>query len=95
MPELKKDDIKKVAALKYVPGEDSAPKIVAIGKGDIADKILEKAKENNVPIYKDETLAHTLSSFNIGDEVPPELYEVVAEILVFVSNLDKNFGVKR
>lgn len=93
MRESKKDKtkirrIKHAAALKYVPGESSAPKIVAVGKGDIAEQIIKKAKESKVPLYKDEQLAKTLSYLNIGDEIPRELYEVVAEILVFISNMD-------
>ena len=49
----------------------------------------EKAKENDVPFYKDNKLAETLSKLEIGDAIPPELYEVVAEILVFVDDMDK------
>lgn len=89
-----KQKVKEVAALQYSPDKDRAPKLIALGKGEIAEKILETAKENDVPIYEDAGLAHTLGILNIGDEIPPELYEVVAEILVFVSNLDKTFGEK-
>lgn len=90
--EVKK--IKKVAALKYSPDENQAPKVVAVGAGEVADKILQKARESDVPVYHDPQLAHTLSQLNIGDEIPPELYEVVAEILVFISNLDRAYGEK-
>lgn len=83
----KKNQPKEAAALKYSPGQ-SAPKIVALGKGEIADKIIETAKENDVPVYEDPSLAHTLNLLKIGQEIPPELYEVVAEILVFISRLD-------
>lgn len=86
--------IKEVAALKYDVGEDRAPKIVALAKGEAAEKIIEKAKESNVPVYENAELAHTLSSLSIGDEIPAELYEVVAEILVFVSSMDREFGDK-
>jgi flagellar biosynthesis protein len=86
--------IKEVAALKYDLGEDSAPKIVALARGEAAERIIEKAKESNVPVYENAELAHTLSSLSIGDEIPPELYEVVAEILIFVSSLDREFGDK-
>ena len=89
-----KQKVKEVAALKYSPDEDGAPKIVALGKGDVAEKILEKAKENNIPVYENEQLAHTLNALNLGDEIPAELYQLVAEILVFVSNLDKSYGEK-
>lgn len=79
---------KTAVAVEYVPGE-AAPKIIATGKGAVADRIIEKAKESNVPLYKDNKLADTLSKLQIGDMIPPELYEVVAEILVFVDDMDK------
>ncbi|MCR5667227.1 MAG: EscU/YscU/HrcU family type III secretion system export apparatus switch protein [Eubacterium sp.] len=78
---------KTAVALKYEPG-DVAPKILATGKGAVADKIIEKGKESDVPFYKDDKLAETLSHLDIGDMIPPELYEVVAQILVFVSDMD-------
>ncbi|MCR5271438.1 MAG: EscU/YscU/HrcU family type III secretion system export apparatus switch protein [Lachnospiraceae bacterium] len=87
----KEDDNKKVktaVALVYNPGEQ-APKILATGKGHIAEKIIEKGREADVPLYKDDKLAETLSKLEIGDMIPPELYEVVAEILVFVDGMDK------
>ncbi len=85
----KKNDADRTAvAIEYVPGE-AAPKILATGKGVVADRIVEKAKESNVPTYKDNKLADTLSRLKIGDMIPPELYEVVAEILVFVNDVDK------
>lgn len=79
---------KKAIALKYNPDE-SAPRIIASGRGPLAERILEKAKESRVPIHRDDKLADTLSRLEIGDAIPPELYEVVAEILVFVDSMDK------
>ena len=79
---------KTAVAIEHVPGE-AAPKILATGKGALADRIIEKAKEADVPLYKDHKLADTLSKLQIGDMIPPELYEVVAEILVFVDDMDK------
>lgn len=79
---------KTAVAIEYVPGE-AAPKILATGKGQVAEKIIEKAKESNVPLYKDNKFADTLSRLQIGDMIPPELYEVVAEILVFVDDMDR------
>lgn len=75
-------------AVAYEPGE-RAPKIIAAGKGIIAEKIIEKAKEEEIPFYRDDRLADTLSKLEIGESIPPELYEVVAEILVFVDDMDK------
>lgn len=79
---------KTAVALAYDPG-DVAPKILATGKGQVAQKIIDTAKENNVPLHKDNKLADTLSKLEIGEAIPPELYEVVAEILVFVDGMEK------
>ena len=85
--EQDKKDLTAVA-VAYEPG-DGAPKILATGKGEIAQKIIDKAKESDVPLYQDNKLADTLSRLKIGDAIPPELYEVVAEILVFVDDMDR------
>lgn len=84
----KKNKPKQAIALSYDPAEE-APKVIATGRGALAEKIIEKAKEANVPIHKDDKLADTLSRLDIGEMIPPELYEVVAEILVFVDAMDK------
>ena len=59
---------------------------------ELVDKIIEKAKSSDVPLYEDNKLANTLSKLDIGEYIPPELYSIVAEILVFVDNLDKIKG---
>ena len=82
------DKRKKAAAIQYAPG-DQAPTVIAKGKGVVADKILEKAFENQLPVYKDAQLVEELTKLDIGDYIPPELYTVVAEILVFVTDLDR------
>ena len=82
---------KTAVAVAYNPGE-VAPKILAVGKGEVAERIIEAAKENDVPFYQDNKLAETLSRLQIGDTIPPELYEVVAEILVFVDDMDRMKG---
>ena len=84
-----KDKIKTAVALGYDPNEDGAPKVIASGRGALAEKIIEQAKENKVPVHQDDKLADTLSRLEIGEMIPPELYEVVAEILVFVDAMDK------
>jgi flagellar biosynthesis protein len=83
-----KQKVKQAIALEYNPAED-APKVVASGRGVLAERIIEKAQESNVPIHRDDKLADTLSRLEIGDMIPPELYEVVAEILIFVDSMDK------
>ncbi len=85
--ELKKA-VKKAAAIRYDLGDD-APSVVAKGKGIVAENILEKASEGDVPVYKDPELVEELTRLDLGDFIPPELYTVVAEIMVFVSDLDK------
>ncbi len=82
------DKEKTAVAIQYDPG-DAAPKILATGKGHVAQKIIEEAKKADVPFYKDSKLADTLSRLEIGEAIPPELYEAVAEILVFVDDMDK------
>ncbi len=79
---------KQAIALEYDP-DDEAPRVIASGKGELAERIIEKAKEADVPVHRDDKLADTLSRLEIGDMIPPELYEVVAEILVFVDSMDK------
>ena len=86
--EEKKKKTKQAIALSYDPNED-APKVIASGTGALAERIIEKAKEADVPIHRDDDLAQTLSKLEIGDLIPVELYEVVAEILVFVDRMDK------
>ena len=88
MAENKNKKIKQAVALEYDPS-DSALKVIAMGRGALAEKIIEQAKQAEVPVHKDDKLADTLSKLQIGDMIPPELYEVVAEILVFVDGMDK------
>ena len=82
------DKRKKAVALTYDP-TNQAPQVVASGQGAVAERIIEKAKEADVATYKDEGLADTLLKLEIGDMIPPELYGVVAEILVYVDKMDK------
>lgn len=79
---------KKAVALLYDPN-NQAPQVVAAGQGVLADKIIETAKESDIPLYKDTNLTETLLKLDIGDCIPPELYGVVAEILVYVDRMDK------
>ena len=90
MPDEKENQkVKTAVALAYDPNEDGAPKVIASGKGALAEKIIEQAKDNKIPVHEDDKLAETLSRLEIGEMIPPELYEVVAEILVFVDAMDK------
>ncbi len=88
MADKVKEKVKTAVAIAYDPA-NVAPVVVASGKGAVAEKIIETAKEADVPVHEDSKLADTLSSLEIGDAIPPELYEVVAEVLVFVDRMDK------
>ncbi|AQS57681.1 EscU/YscU/HrcU family type III secretion system export apparatus switch protein [Desulforamulus ferrireducens] len=80
---------KKAVALRYNQEADHAPKVVAAGQGPLAEHILQLAEENAVPVYEDAVLAEMLSHVSLGDEIPPELYSMIAEVLLFVYSLDK------
>lgn len=75
-------DNKKAAALKY-EGKDKAPVVVAAGSGYIAQKIVEVAQNNNVPVYQDNSLATLLAQLQVGSEIPQELYQAIVEIYVY------------
>jgi len=74
----------RVAALKYSAGQDSAPVVVAAGSGFVAQKILEIADECGVNIYHDDSAATLLSKLELGQSIPPELYQLVVEIYMAV-----------
>jgi len=79
----------KAVALKYDKDKDNAPKLVAKGKNYIAERIIEIAKENKVPIYPDRDLVQVLEALDLDFEIPAELYHAVAEVLVFVYGLNR------
>ncbi|MES2751075.1 MAG: EscU/YscU/HrcU family type III secretion system export apparatus switch protein [Pseudomonadota bacterium] len=72
-------------ALQY--DKKGAPRVVAKGKGILGDKIVEIAKQHDIPIQENEVLAGALSNVELGDEIPAELYKAVAEVLIFVMKL--------
>ncbi len=82
---------KKVVALKYDKSE-MAPEVVAKGSGYLAEKLLEKGKAADIAVYEDKQLVEELTKLEIGENIPPELYEVVAKILLFIGDLDKLQG---
>ncbi len=84
------DEIKKAIALKYEKGKDNAPKVVGKGQGEVAKRIIEIAEENGIYIKEDPELVEILSTLDLYEEIPEELYKVVAEILAFVyKNIQK------
>lgn len=80
---------KKAVALTYNPEQGEAPVVVAKGHGQIADRILEKAKESGVPIQEDASLVEVLSKLDVDQQIPPALYQLVAEVLSFVYKADQ------
>jgi len=75
---------KKAVALQYRHQVDRAPKVVAKGQGIIAERIIEIAAEHNIPLKRDPALIEVLSKMDLEQEIPPELYRAVAEILAYV-----------
>lgn len=83
---------KMAAALAFNPLKDSAPQVVAKGVGLVAENIIARAKDSDVPVYVDEKLVTQLHNIEVGDTIPPEMYEIVAEVLVFILSVDKRMS---
>ncbi len=81
--------IKKAVALKYERSRDRAPKLTAKGARKIAERIIELAREKGIPIQEDPDLVGALMKLDLQDEIPQELYQVVAEILAFAYRLNR------
>lgn len=88
MEENSKNKIKKAVALKYHREKDNAPRVTAKGTGIIAEKILELAEKEGIPISEDPDLVTALAQLDFYDEIPAELYHAVAEILAFAYRLN-------
>jgi len=85
---------KKAVTLQYEPDADTAPKVTAMGKGKAAEKIIEIAKEHGIYIHNDPDLIEILSHLDLNEEIPPELYIVVAELLAFVYSVNRKEGIQ-
>lgn len=75
-------------ALRYDPDKDNAPKVVAKGENKLAESIVEKGKEHKIPIYQDKKLSRQLNKLELDETIPSQLYEAVAQVLVFISEID-------
>lgn len=95
MAKTVKPEKKRAIALRYDQGQDAAPTVVATGQGLVADKIVELARESGVPVESNPDLADALAEVQIGTAIPEELYPVVAEVLVFISRMNKQRGTSR
>ncbi|MFQ5673317.1 MAG: EscU/YscU/HrcU family type III secretion system export apparatus switch protein [Nitrospinales bacterium] len=87
----KKSKRKSAVTLKYEAGKASAPKVTAKGEGPIGERIIALARKNNVPIKEDPDLVQILSQVDVGAEIPPSVYRVVAELLAFVYQVNKDY----
>lgn len=83
---------KRAVALRYEDGQDQPPVVVASGQGLVAEKILEQAAEHGVPVRENAELALALSEVELGSAIPEALFPVVAEVLVFVSRMNRVRG---
>ncbi|MFT5701675.1 MAG: flagellar biosynthesis protein [Desulforhopalus sp.] len=85
---------KKAIAILYDDSKTSAPKIIARGRGTIAEKIIETAREAGIHIQQDPNLVELLAKVDVGEEIPVELYQTVAEVLAFVYKVNNRFKDK-
>lgn len=89
IPQAQISKLRRAVALKYDPFQMNAPKVIAKGTGELAERILESAQSNGVPIQEDQSLVEVLSKLDIDQQIPAELFEVVAEILSFIYRADR------
>ncbi|UOQ43068.1 EscU/YscU/HrcU family type III secretion system export apparatus switch protein [Halobacillus salinarum] len=81
---------KNAVALGYEANKEEAPRVIAKGKGYVAEKILENAQKHNIPVQEDPTLLELLSQLNINEQIPEELYHVVAEVFALIYRTDQD-----
>lgn len=86
---------KRAVALRYEPQRRQAPKVVAKGRGFVAENILAAAQKNAIPVYQNKSLVNMLMALELDREIPPELYRTVAEVLAYVYRIDKRHQNQR
>jgi len=82
---------KVAAAIRYDAAKDAAPRLTAKGKGHVAERIIELARQHDIPVRSDRALIQILSHLDIDQHIPPELYKAVAEILAFVYSANEKY----
>ncbi len=82
---------KTAAVIRYDKETSDAPKVVAQGRGQIANQIIALAKQNEILLQEDATLVGNLLDMDLGDDIPPQLYSVMAEILLLIEEMEKNY----
>ena len=80
---------KKASVLKYDKYQDKSPKLIAKGKGVVAEHIIAEAENHRIPIKKDPSLSELLSQLEINQSIPEELYQAVAEVFAFIYSIDR------
>ncbi|MBU0986735.1 MAG: EscU/YscU/HrcU family type III secretion system export apparatus switch protein [Proteobacteria bacterium] len=85
---MKRDKPDRAVALEYRPEKSDAPRITAKGQGKVAQRIIEIAREHNIHVHNDPDLIEVLAQLDLKEEIPPEIYVVVAELLAFVYSLN-------
>ena len=86
---------KEAIAVSYDPDTSDAPKVVAKGKGRIAENILDKAKEHGIPVQEDSSLVEILGQLDLDESIPEELYKAVSEVFAYIYQLDREHGLRK
>ncbi|ARK22699.1 hypothetical protein CSV69_02825 [Sporosarcina sp. P26b] len=86
---------KEAIALSYDPEVSDAPKVLAKGKGKIAENILERALEHDIPVQEDPSLLELLGQLNVNETIPEELYQAVSEVFAYIYRLDREKSGKQ
>lgn len=87
---MSKSDIR-AAALRYEPGSDLAPVVIASGYGQIAERIINVAEQTGIPVYRDDSVSSMLCMLDVGKNIPPDLYEIVAKIYCSILSTAEKF----
>lgn len=87
-------DRRSAAAIRYDEDADTAPRLVAKGQGELADRIIALARKHGIPIKEDRDLVAVLSQLDLNRDIPPELYRTVAELLVWVYRMNTRWNEK-
>lgn len=94
-PEQDPNVPQKAVALQYDVERDTAPRVIAKGKGHVAENILAAAQNNSIPVYQNKSLVNMLMAIDIDREIPPELYKAIAEVMAYIYKMDKKEQARR
>lgn len=78
------------AVIRYDAASDRAPTVVAHGRGAVAERIIQLARQHDIPLQQDSSLVGTLIDMDLGDNIPPQLYSVIAEILLMLEEMEND-----